>query len=205
MNTVQIIGVVVFAIFAVVLVYTKIQKAKHRKPIPLDLPFPDWMMDDHLKGALISPTKTVYSTHMQPNPVSTVSYKGKTYKVTKQTVINNKRAISQNVLQTGNVTTDITLLEHEPVPIQPVKIADYSPNDDDMVIVYFPIAGVAKVRLDYATESIVYYYKPQPGDSSSPVVNERGELVTINSCSINMNRGSGPNLCKIKDILLNDV
>lgn len=154
-----------------------------------NLPQPEWEMDGRWQGALVSPTRTIYSTHIFSRRPNTVTYDGIAYKVTGYRKLEDPRAFT-------DIGTDITVVDHAPVPITPVKIAS-SVKEGDRVIAYLR-NKVLDVKVVGVGKSIGVRADATYGDSSSSVANKDGELITLLSKA----GGVGPNLTRIRDLIL---
>ncbi len=130
------IGLGLLILLVVVYFYLNGKKGKD-DPIKLKMERPDWISGTRLHGALISPTRTIYSTHMQTGNVGHIHYNGVDYKVHKKIVIDDPRAQAYGGNTTETLSTDITILVHDPVPITPVKIANVEPKENERLICYF--------------------------------------------------------------------
>jgi hypothetical protein len=171
---------------------------KSQKPKKAKVDRPHWIMTNPLRGALISSTRSVYSTHLWRGAPRTVSYKGQEYKVLEATAINDPRA-SKGFSIAGHADSDVTLLVHEPVPVNPVKIAKKAREGERGIV--FRITGpFTSAYITNVGSSISLKSGVKHGDSGSPIIDEDGELISLAATLA----GEGPNLTRIKDILLPD-
>jgi len=199
------------AIGAGALVYAKLRDAEVEE---VDVEVPEWSETGYWKGALVAPDKLLYSRHIyaRTSPVLTVNgktgrivvhFKGETtkHRVVRIEPVDDPRAVIEGTTNPLSGTTDLAVLVFDPpvTHIQPVRIAD-SVGAGEKLTVWLRKSGAVRSKCGSAGVGISFSLprgrQAQPGDSSSPVTNSDGELVSLVSVG---GAGWGPNVTRIRD------
>lgn len=153
-----------------------------------------------VRTALIAPGASLYSTHTFSRGnwgQVLLRYGGRDYKVHTLVHLDFEGRVHSG---SDNFPTDLTLLLHEEVEgVDPVSLADDSERGDE-------VRGYLRDRvtegvLTAANQTVSFSFRAVAGDSSSPVVNSRGELVTM----VTTNASTGPNLSRVRDLIPNST
>ncbi len=153
---------------------------------------PSWLYesDSSKRGVLIAPNCTLISTHVWNTTRNfNIEYEGKFYKTKKVIKLNFDEANSSGWFN----KTDLSLVFHDIITgVKPVIIADKI-KEGDKVRGYLR-ERFTKGQINKVSKYIEFSFKVIPGDSSSPVLNDTNELVTL----VSTDAKTGPNLSLVK-------
>lgn len=179
--------------------YLAYDSLRKRKDDEVEISAPPWF-DPHptkaVRTSLVSPTTSIFSTHTWKSQRKnlSVTYGGKSYRVRRVIHIRNpEKASSSPALG----KTDVGIFVHDAVTgVPPVKIAQEVQGREE--VTGFLNKRTTKGVVNKAGTFVTFSFSVAPGDSSSPVVNDKGQLVTLVSTSAR----SGPNLSVIREEIL---